>query len=65
LETVKAAAERGRAKLVKYYSRTGDAQGYLFNYATILDLSQKLTAYEHMYREQFLEYLKRYNSSVS
>jgi hypothetical protein len=45
-DAVKAAAESGRAKLTKYYSRTGAEQGFLFNCATILDPSQKLTAYE-------------------
>jgi hypothetical protein len=43
---VRAAAERGRAKLSKYYSRTGAEHGFLFNCATILDPTQKLTAYE-------------------
>lgn len=45
-EVVKAAAEKGRLKLTKYYSRTGEEQGFLFNCATILDPTQKLTAYE-------------------
>jgi Domain of unknown function (DUF4413) len=43
---VKAAAEKGKAKLSKYYSRTGGEQGFLFNCATILDPTQKLTAYK-------------------
>jgi hypothetical protein len=45
-DIVRAAAEKGREKLRKYYSRTGDEQGYLFNCATILDPRKKLTAYE-------------------
>lgn len=68
---VKGAAEKGRAKLSKYYSKTDEERGYLFNCATILDASQKLTAYEddsweahdkHMYRQQFLNYLDRYDN---
>ncbi|KAL7771452.1 hypothetical protein CFE70_001395 [Pyrenophora teres f. teres 0-1] len=43
---VRDAAERGRSKLSKYYSRTDGDQGFLFNCATILDPTQKLTAYE-------------------
>lgn len=45
-DVVKAAAERGRQKLSKYYSRTYDEQGFLFNCGTILDPTQKLNAYE-------------------
>jgi hypothetical protein len=45
-EAVKAAAEMGRSKLSKYYSRTGKEQGFLFNVATVLDPTQKLTVYE-------------------
>jgi hypothetical protein len=41
-----AAAERGRLKLTKYYSRTDAERGYLFNCATTLDPTQKLNAYE-------------------
>ncbi|KAF2876486.1 hypothetical protein BDV95DRAFT_464366, partial [Massariosphaeria phaeospora] len=67
---VRAAADKGRAKLSKYYGRTGDERGFLFNCATVLDPSQKLTAYEdetwdnqdkHTYREEFLDYLDRYD----
>jgi hypothetical protein len=36
---VKAAAERGRAKLSKYYLKTDKERGFLFNCATILDLT--------------------------
>jgi hypothetical protein len=43
---VKAAAEKGRLKLSKYYSKTDAEHGFLFNCATILDPTQKLTAYE-------------------
>lgn len=43
---VQDAAEKGRVKLSKYYSKTGKEQGFLFNCATILDPTQKLTAYE-------------------
>jgi hypothetical protein len=45
-EVVRAAAEKGRVKLSKYYSKTGDEQGFLFNCAAILDPTQKLTVYE-------------------
>lgn len=45
-DIVRAAASKGRDKLRKYYSRTGGEQGFLFNCATILDPTQKLTAYE-------------------
>ncbi|KAI0573130.1 Dimer-Tnp-hAT domain-containing protein [Pyrenophora tritici-repentis] len=70
---VRAAAERGRAKLSKYYSRTEAERGFLFNCATILDPTQKLTAYEddtwdtqdkHIYRQQFLSYLSRYDAKT-
>jgi hypothetical protein len=43
---VRAAAEKGRTKLSKYYSKTDAERGFLFNCATILDPTQKLTAYE-------------------
>jgi hypothetical protein len=43
---VQAAAEIGRAKLTKYYAKTDEEQGFLYNVATVLDLTQKLTAYE-------------------
>jgi hypothetical protein len=39
LSVVRNATARGRAKLSKYYSRTYKERGYLFNYATILDLT--------------------------
>lgn len=53
-DVVKAAAAMGRSKLTKYYSRTGQVQGFLFNCATILDPSQKLTAYEVFCNHSFL-----------
>lgn len=43
---VRDAVERGSAKLSKYYSRTADSRGYLFNCAAILDPTSKLTTYE-------------------
>lgn len=43
---VKEAAQKGGDKLSKYYSKTGDERGYLFNCATILNPWKKLTAYE-------------------
>ncbi|KAJ8110237.1 hypothetical protein OPT61_g6862 [Boeremia exigua] len=67
---IRSAASKGRAKLSKYYARTGDEQGYLYNCAAILDPTQKLTVYEdetwdvqdkHTYRDQFLAYLDRYD----
>jgi hypothetical protein len=48
-DVVKAAAQAGRDKLSKYYARTGGEQGFIFNAATVLDPSQKLTAYEVSY----------------
>ena len=45
-EIVKAAANKGKAKLLKYYVKTRDEQGYMFNCATVLDLTQKLTIYK-------------------
>jgi hypothetical protein len=48
-DIVRAAAEKGRAKLSKYYSKTGGEQGYLFNCAAVLDPTQKLTVYEVSY----------------
>jgi hypothetical protein len=53
-EVVKLAAEKGRSKLTKYYSRTGDERGFLFNCATILDPTQKLTAYEVGLSQRFI-----------
>ncbi|KAG9384346.1 Dimer-Tnp-hAT domain containing protein [Pyrenophora tritici-repentis] len=55
-----------------YYSKTDAERGFLFNCATILDPTQKLTAYEddswepqykHLYRGQFLAYLDRYDNT--
>jgi hypothetical protein len=43
---VLSAANRGKDKLSKYYSKTNEERGFIFNYATILDPSQKLSAYE-------------------
>ncbi|KAI1521708.1 Dimer-Tnp-hAT domain containing protein, partial [Pyrenophora tritici-repentis] len=72
LDVVRAAADRGRLKLSKYYSKTDAERGFLFNCATILDPTQKLTAYEddswepqykHLYRGQFLAYLDRYDNT--
>jgi hypothetical protein len=51
---VRAAAERGRAKLSKYYSRTDAEHGFLFNCATILDPIQKLTTYEVFLSQLFI-----------
>lgn len=51
LDVVKNAALQGKAKLSKYYARTGDQSGVLFNCATILDLTQKLTAYKVLYNK--------------
>jgi hypothetical protein len=48
-EIVIAAAEKGREKLKKYYSKTAGEQGYLFNCAAILNPTQKLTVYEVSY----------------
>jgi hypothetical protein len=45
-EIVRDAAVKGRAKLIKYYSKTDKERGFLFNCATILDPTQKLTIYE-------------------
>ncbi|KAI1685869.1 Dimer-Tnp-hAT dimerization containing protein [Pyrenophora tritici-repentis] len=72
LDVVRAAADRVRLKLSKYYSKTDAERGFLFNCATILDPTQKLTAYEddswepqykHLYRGQFLAYLDRYDNT--
>jgi hypothetical protein len=49
---VLSAANKGRDKLSKYYSKTDEERGYLFNCATILDLTQKLTAYEVFFLSQ-------------
>jgi hypothetical protein len=43
---VKAAADKGKEKLSKYYSKTDEERGFLFNCATILDPTQKLTVYD-------------------
>lgn len=45
-EIVRKAAAKGRAKLSKYYGSTVGERGFLFNCGTILDPTQKLTAYE-------------------
>jgi hypothetical protein len=39
LAVVEAAAKKGKAKLKKYYLKTWEERGYLFNCATVLDLS--------------------------
>ncbi|KAF1913612.1 hypothetical protein BDU57DRAFT_454966, partial [Ampelomyces quisqualis] len=36
---VRAVVEKGKKKLLKYYSRIDAEQGYLYNVATILNLS--------------------------
>lgn len=46
---VRNAAMKGKAKLSKYYGGTSGERGFLFNCATILDPTQKLTAYEVMF----------------
>jgi hypothetical protein len=51
---VKAAAAKGCAKLSKYHSRTDYKHSFIFNYATILDLAQKLTAYEVLLSQLFI-----------
>jgi hypothetical protein len=51
---VEAAAEKGKAKLKKYYSKTWEERGYLFNCATVLDPSQKLTPYEVCLSQSFI-----------
>jgi hypothetical protein len=43
---VLSAANKGKEKLSKYYSKTDKERGFIFNCATILDPSQKLTLYE-------------------
>ena len=43
---VRDAAEKGQSKLSKYYSKTNHERGYIFNCASILDPTQKLTVYE-------------------
>lgn len=48
-QVVRDAAGKGRAKLSKYYAKTDQQRGFLFNCATILDPTQKLTAYEVRY----------------
>ncbi|RAQ93883.1 transposase-like protein [Stemphylium lycopersici] len=45
-DIVKTAAQRGRAKLSKYYAKTDDERGFLFNCATVLDPTTKLSLYE-------------------
>lgn len=51
---VREAANQGREKLSKYYQRTDEERGYLFNCATILDPTQKLTAYEVPLSQPFI-----------
>lgn len=46
LAVVKSAVDTGRKKLQKYYNRTGEAVGNLYNCAAILDPTQKLTVYD-------------------
>jgi transposase len=46
LTVVKAVVEKSKQKLSKYYKRIDKERSFLFNYATILDLRQKLTAYK-------------------
>jgi hypothetical protein len=53
---VRTAANQGRSKLAKYYSKTDDERGYLFNCATILDPTQKLTAYEVRLSQPFITF---------
>ncbi|KAF1922110.1 uncharacterized protein M421DRAFT_79538, partial [Didymella exigua CBS 183.55] len=70
---VRAAAAKGREKLSKYYAMTADEKGYLFNMATVLDPTQKLTVYvgdewerewKHTYRNQFVDYTMRYRGGT-
>jgi hypothetical protein len=51
---VRNAANKGKEKLKKYYSRTEAERGYLFNCATILDPTQKLTVYEVLLSQTFI-----------
>jgi hypothetical protein len=51
---VRAAAEKGQAKLSKYYSKTDAQHGFLFNCATVLDPTQKLTTYEVCLSQLFI-----------
>jgi hypothetical protein len=46
LAVILSVANRGKDKLSKYYSKTNKERRFIFNYATILDPSQKLSAYE-------------------
>ena len=50
-KVVQDAALRGRNKLSKYYGHTAGERGYLFNCATILDPTQKLTVYDVSYHK--------------
>ncbi|KAH7343082.1 hypothetical protein BKA66DRAFT_434558, partial [Pyrenochaeta sp. MPI-SDFR-AT-0127] len=46
LVVIRNAAIKGKAKLSKYYRVISRERGFLFNYTTILDPTQKLTAYK-------------------
>jgi len=46
---VRTAVKRGQRKLSKYYGKTENQRGLLFNCATILDPTQKLSTYEVLY----------------
>ena len=46
LEIVKAAVNKGKVKLLKYYIKTRDKQDFIFNYIIVLELIQKLTIYK-------------------
>ena len=48
------AANKGREKLSKYYSKTDASRGYLFNCATVLDPTQKLSVYEVRLSQLFI-----------
>lgn len=43
---VQEAADKGRTKLSKYYGKTSEERGFLFNCAVVLDPTQKLNAYD-------------------
>jgi hypothetical protein len=48
-QVVRDAAEKGREKLSKYYSKTDKERGFIFNVATVLDPTQKLSPYTVCY----------------
>ncbi|KAF2022810.1 hypothetical protein EK21DRAFT_82361, partial [Setomelanomma holmii] len=54
LTVVRNAAAKGRVKLSKYYSRTDKERCYLFNCATILNPTQKLTTYKVLLSQLFI-----------